>query len=122
MRQPVVKFMRDPTRGGLATVCHEISQTTKLGVHLVESDIPIQQSVNGFCELLGFNPLYLACEGRIVFVTSAEVDVDFFKRFSDEISLVGVISDECRNVIIETPLGGLNIVAELENEALPRIC
>ncbi len=122
MRQPAVKFMRDPTRGGLATVCHEISQATKLGVHLVESDIPVQESVNGFCELLGFNPLYLACEGRIVFVTSPELDSDVLKHFSNEIALVGVMSDEHQQVVIETPLGGLNILAELENEALPRIC
>lgn len=122
MQQDFVKFMRDPTRGGLATVCHEISQTTKLGVHLMENNIPIQPSVNGFCELLGFNPLYLACEGRIVFVTSSEVDIDLLKSFSNEISLVGGISDEHQQVILETPLGGLNIIAELENEALPRIC
>ncbi len=122
MQQDFVKFMRDPTRGGLATVCHEISQTTKLGVHLMENNIPIQPSVNGLCELLGFNPLYLACEGRIVFVTSSEVDIDLLKSFSNEISLVGGISDEHQQVILETPLGGLNIIAELENEALPRIC
>ncbi len=122
MEQPSIKFMRDPTRGGLATVCHDISQTTKLGVHLIENNIPIQQSVKGFCELLGFNPLYLACEGRIVFVTSAEIDIGMLNRFSNEITLVGVITDEHQQVIMETPLGGLNLLPELENEALPRIC
>ena len=122
MKLDCVKFMRDPTRGGLATVCHEISQSTGLGMHLVQNHIPIQESVNTFCELLGFDPLYLACEGRIVFICSPEVDLQTFRDISHEITQVGVVTDEHQSVVLETPLGGLNIIPELENEALPRIC
>ena len=119
MQQKTIKFMRDPTRGGLATVCHEISQATGLGVHLVQNTIPIREGVVSVCELLGFDPLYLACEGRIVFVTSPEIDMTFL---ADGIAQVGIISDESQQVIMKTSLGGSKIIPELENESLPRIC
>ena len=61
-----LRFMRDPTRGGLATVTHEIARATGLGVRLDEARIPVNESVQSVCELLGFDPLYLACEGRVV--------------------------------------------------------
>ncbi len=63
-----LRFMRDPTRGGLATVCSEISHVTKAGVVLQQSHIPVRDAVNSVCEMLGYDPLYLACEGRIVAV------------------------------------------------------
>ena len=67
-----LKFMRDPTRGGLATVAHEIARLAGLCVRLVESQIPINDSVQSVCELLGFDPLYLACEGRLIAVVAPE--------------------------------------------------
>ncbi|MGA2552737.1 MAG: hydrogenase expression/formation protein HypE [Burkholderiaceae bacterium] len=66
-----LRFMRDPTRGGLATVANEIARATNMAVRLHEAAIPIDEGVQSVCELLGFDPLYLACEGRIVAVVSA---------------------------------------------------
>ena len=63
--------MRDPTRGGLATVAHELARATGLTVRLSEAQIPVNDSVQSVCELLGFDPLYLACEGRLVAVVAA---------------------------------------------------
>jgi hydrogenase expression/formation protein HypE len=68
-----LRFMRDPTRGGLATVCHEIARATRLTVQLSEADIPVDTAVQSVCELLGFDPLYLACEGRVVAVVAPEM-------------------------------------------------
>jgi hydrogenase expression/formation protein HypE len=64
--------MRDPTRGGLATVAHELARATGLTVRLSEAQIPVNESVQSVCELLGFDPLYLACEGRIVAVVASD--------------------------------------------------
>jgi hydrogenase expression/formation protein HypE len=60
--------MRDPTRGGLATVAHEIAAATRLNVRLAEARVPIRDSVRSFCQMLGYDPYYLACEGRVVAV------------------------------------------------------
>src|SRR6202453_1322201 len=67
-----LRFMRDPTRGGLATVSHEIAHATGFAVHLVEDQIPVNDAVQSVCELLGFDPLYLACEGRLVAIVAPE--------------------------------------------------
>jgi hydrogenase expression/formation protein HypE len=63
-----IKIMRDATRGGLATVLHEFSSLCNLGIHLIEEDIPVSESVKAINNLLGLNPLYMACEGRMVLV------------------------------------------------------
>ncbi len=63
-----LRFMRDPTRGGLATVGHEIVRATRLGVHLQQPEIPIRDTVQSVCDMLGYDPLFLACEGRVVAV------------------------------------------------------
>jgi hypothetical protein len=65
---PGLRFMRDPTRGGLATVAHEICRARNLGLRLDETAIPINDPVRSVCEILGYDPLYLACEGRVVAV------------------------------------------------------
>ena len=67
-----LRFMRDPTRGGLATVCHEIQRATGMGIRLHGVDIPVRDAVQSVCNMLGYDPLYLACEGRVVAVVSAE--------------------------------------------------
>ena len=69
---PGLRFMRDPTRGGLVTVMHDIAHATGLTVLLEETAIPVQAPVRGVCEILGYDPLYLACEGRVVAVLLAE--------------------------------------------------
>ena len=74
MTVPGLRFMRDPTRGGLATVAHEIARATAFSVRLVESRIPVNDAVQSVCELLGFDPLYPACEGRLVGVVASETE------------------------------------------------
>ncbi|HHH43203.1 MAG TPA: hydrogenase expression/formation protein HypE, partial [Gammaproteobacteria bacterium] len=70
-----LRFMRDPTRGGLATVCHELSRATGLGIRLAQQQVPVRDPVQSVCEMLGYDPLYLACEGRVVAVIdSADSD------------------------------------------------
>jgi len=117
-----LKFMRDPTRGGLTSVCHEIAQACSLGINLIEKDIPIRDSVKSFCELLGFNPLQMACEGRIIFIAHPSINKNLLSHISKDIVQIGSMTQQHSQVIIETPLGGFNIVPELENETLPRIC
>ncbi len=65
---PGLRFMRDPTRGGLVTVCHELCHASGLGVHLKEEAIPVREQVISVCKMLGYDPYYLACEGRVVAV------------------------------------------------------
>jgi len=120
-------FMRDPTRGGLATVCHEISLATGLQINLHGPSIPVRDPVQSVCEILGYDPLYLACEGRVVAIVAAEAAEKVLtiwrtlpqgKMAAD----VGTIEQGVARVQIETELGGNRILEELEDDPLPRIC
>lgn len=120
-------FMRDPTRGGLATVCHEIMHATGLRVTLNEPQVPIREPVQSVCEMLGYDPLYLACEGRVVAIAepeAAEKILEAWKALPEgELAAnVGVIDDGPSRVEIETELGGRRILEELQDDPLPRIC
>lgn len=122
-----VRFMRDPTRGGLATVLHEIHHATQLGVHLKQADIPVRDEVASMCEILGYDPLYLACEGRVVAVidhTQAEAALKAIQAFPNggRAAIIGTLTDTLPYVMLETPLGGQRIIEELEDDPLPRIC
>ncbi len=122
-----LRFMRDPTRGGVATVLHEIHRSTGLGVHLQQAAIPVRDEVASVCEILGYDPLYLACEGRVVAVidqTQADAALRALQRLYDgrEAAIIGNLSSHTPYVMLETPLGGQRIVEELENDPLPRIC
>ncbi len=132
-----LRFMRDPTRGGLASVCHEISRATKKEVHLFQVDIPIHEQVESVCEILGYDPLYLACEGRVVAIVSEQqaeealslwqaIDSGSNARIIGEIRGGEIRSDEIKDaqasVVLETELGGERFLEELEDDPLPRIC
>ena len=122
-----LRFMRDPTRGGLATVCTEISHTINSGIILQQSHIPVRDAVNSVCEMLGYDPLYLACEGRVVAVvdhTQAEALVSVWKSMEQGAgaSVIGRTDAEQTRVILHTPIGGERILEELEDDPLPRIC
>jgi hydrogenase expression/formation protein HypE len=122
---PGVRFMRDPTRGGLATVAHEIARATGFMVQLVESQIPVNDAVHSVCELLGFDPLYLACEGRIVVVVAPESSaaaLSALRRVAPAAALIGEIRSGGPQVILETSFGGRRSLDELEDDPLPRIC
>ncbi|MBI3771563.1 MAG: hydrogenase expression/formation protein HypE [Gammaproteobacteria bacterium] len=121
-----LRFMRDPTRGGLATVAHEISHARGLGVTLFESTIPIRDPVRSFCEILGYDPLYLACEGRLVTViasSQAQIALDqLHTAGATETAIIGTITNSKGRVTLETELGGQRLLPELDDEPLPRIC
>jgi len=124
---PGLRFMRDPTRGGLATVLHEINQATKLGLCIQQANIPVRDAVNTVCEMLGYDPLYLACEGRVVAVVSegdADIALDRWRVMPEGVDshLIGEVDSRVKRVILETELGGERILQELEDDPLPRIC
>lgn len=126
-RQPGVKFMRDPTRGGIATVCYEIAQHTNTMLTLFEQAIPVKPPVQAVCELLGFDPLYLASEGRIVFVANSDAMstiLDGLKKIAGarDAAVVGRVSKGEPVVQVETRYGGRRWLPELDGEPLPRIC
>ena len=125
MTVPNLRFMRDPTRGGLATVAHELARATGLTVHLSEAQIPVDDPVQSVCELLGFDPLYLACEGRIVAVVapeSAEAALAALRAVAPRAAQIGRLGEGSPQVILTTAFGGQRSLDELEDDPLPRIC
>ena len=119
--------MRDPTRGGLATVSLEIARATGLGVRLREPAVPVRPAVQSVCEMLGYDPYYLACEGRVVAVVApqhAEQALAALRATAggDESALIGSTVTGNRHVVLETDLGGERLLEELEDDPLPRIC
>lgn len=124
---PGLRFMRDPTRGGLATVAHEIAHGTGLEVRLRQPAIPIREAVTSVCEILGYDPLFLACEGRVVAVlaeSDAPQALDRWRSLpgGEEAALIGEMGPGEPRVTLETELGGVRILPELEDDPLPRIC
>jgi len=122
-----LRFMRDPTRGGLTSVLHEIHQATGLGVRVRQQAIPIRDPVNALCEILGYDPMYLACEGRVVAVIANEQADEALVRWQalpsgSASSIIGETTNEVDRVILDTALGGERVLEELEDEPLPRIC
>jgi len=122
-----LRFMRDPTRGGLATVCHEISRATGLRVRLEETAIPVRDPVRSVCEMLGYDPLYLACEGRVVAAVApedAERVLSLWRALPQgaEAAIIGELVEDRPGVEMRTPLGGRRMLEELEDDPLPRIC
>jgi hydrogenase expression/formation protein HypE len=121
-----LRFMRDPTRGGIASIAHEIHRATGLGVRF-EPTIPVRDPVQAVCDMLGYDPYYLACEGRVVAVI-APGQVDAALAAWQELDegrdavRIGRISAQDNRVILETELGGERFLEELEDDPLPRIC
>ncbi len=121
-----LRFMRDPTRGGIASVAHEIVRATGFGVRL-EPTLPVMDQVESVCEMLGYDPLYLACEGRVVAVVNpdqAEAALAAWQSMDAgrNAARIGRISSADKRVILETSLGGERFLEELEDDPLPRIC
>ena len=123
---PGLRFMRDPTRGGIATVAHEIAHATGVSLHLKETSIPVRDPVRAVCDMLGYDPLYLASEGRVVAVldsANAELALNQLKGLGySDAAIIGTVKSGGAQVILETDLGGMRILAELEDDPLPRIC
>lgn len=124
---PGLRFMRDPTRGGLAMICNEIARATGLGVRLRAEAVPVREPVVSVCEMLGYDPLYLACEGRVVAVLApdrAEAALAAWKRLPQgkDAAIIGRVEHSKPRVVLETGLGGERVIEELEDDPLPRIC
>ncbi|MDD2700825.1 MAG: hydrogenase expression/formation protein HypE [Sideroxydans sp.] len=122
-----LRFMRDPTRGGLATVMHEICRATNMQVHLQQPDIPVREQVTSVCEMLGYDAMYLACEGRLVAVVdAAQADAALAALRSlpqgHGAALIGHVQAGRAQVVLQTEFGGQRILEELEDDPLPRIC
>jgi len=122
-----LRFMRDPTRGGLATVCHELVRATNMGIRIRQADIPISAPVQSVCDMLGYDPLYLACEGRVVAIVAPDQAQQVLAKWQalpdgGNARIFGSIDASLAQVILETDLGGERILEELEDDPLPRIC
>jgi hydrogenase expression/formation protein HypE len=125
---PTTRWMRDPTRGGLASACNELATAARVGVSLFEDSLPVNAPVSGACELLGLDPLYVANEGKFVAVVpSDEVDTALKALRAVPVSsgaaAIGEINDEHPGMVVaHTPFGGSRIVDMLVGAPLPRIC
>ena len=125
---PGVRFLRDPTRGGLATVLNEVAEASGVAIEIDERATPIREEVKAFCEILGLDPLYLANEGKIVAIVPAdEADAALAALrahpLGERAAIIGrVQSGELGRVTMRTVFGGRRIVDMLVGEQLPRIC
>jgi len=124
---PGLRFMRDPTRGGLATVAHEIVHGTGLGIVLSEEQVPVRDSVRSVCEMLGYDPYFLACEGRVVTVVAADQADRALAMMralpsGRDAALIGHVQEQPARLVLKTSIGGERVIEELEDDPLPRIC
>jgi hydrogenase expression/formation protein HypE len=125
---PDTRAMRDATRGGVATILNEIAADAAVGVLVSEDSIPVRDSVRGACELLGIDPMYVACEGRMVAVVpgaSADRAVAALRALplGAEASVIGHVTAEDPGLVrLRTSFGGTRIVDLLVGDPLPRIC
>ena len=125
---PSTRWLRDPTRGGVGTVCNELAHATGLAVVLDESALPIDPAVAGACDLLGIDPLYVANEGKLLAVVAAkEADAAVAAlrrhRLGSDATLIGDIRAEPQGIVVlRTSFGGTRIVDMLVGDPLPRIC
>lgn len=123
-----IKFMRDPTRGGLASVLNEMTADRKFGALLYEDKIPIRDEVIGFCELLGYDPLYLANEGKVIVVADSRIAKEVLRimirnKLGKDAEIIGEITAEYRGMVaLKTRYGGTRVVDMPTGEQFPRIC
>jgi hydrogenase expression/formation protein HypE len=125
---PNLRFMRDPTRGGVGTVLNELSRDSGYGVVLWEEKLPIRDVVHGACEILGIDPLYVANEGKLLAVVapkSADAALKALRSTDggEEASIIGEVREEpARMVVMHTQFGGTRMIDMLVGDPLPRIC
>jgi hydrogenase expression/formation protein HypE len=123
-----IHVLRDPTRGGLATTLNEIARQSGVGIHLDERTIPVGPAVEAACEMLGFDPLYVANEGKLVAIVSAEdgdeiLDAMTETPYGTQACKIGEVRAEpAGRVLMRTAIGGTRVVDILAGEMLPRIC
>ena len=122
-----LRFLRDPTRGGIATVSYELARCAAATIRLREDAVPVQDPVRGVCEMLGYDPYYLACEGRVLAVVAEERAEELLNSWRSRpegagARIIGAVEAGPARVVLETSIGGSRILDELEDDPLPRIC
>ena len=123
-----VKFMRDPTRGGVAGVLNELSEKIYMGIEIDESLLPVNKGVKAMCELLGYDPLHIANEGKVLIVADEQeskyiLEIMQKNSLGTNSAIIGrVVSDHPGKVALKTLAGGHRIVDSLVGDPLPRIC
>ena len=123
-----VRWMRDPTRGGVATSLNELARDCGLGIALFEEEVPIRDSVRGACELLGLDPLHIANEGQFLAVVSSERAESALQALratpgGEEAKMIGEVREQPESAVLVTTLyGGSRLVDMLVGDPLPRIC
>jgi hydrogenase expression/formation protein HypE len=125
---PGVRALRDATRGGVATILNEIARAASVGVLVSENDIPVRAEVRGACELLGIDPMYVACEGRLVAVVdgaAADRALAALRAhpLGEQAAVIGHVTGDPPGIVqLKTAFGGTRIVDLLVGDPLPRIC
>ncbi len=122
-----LRWMRDPTRGGVATVLVELAEMSGLGVEVIEERVPVREDVAFIQDMLGFDPLYLANEGKAVIITSGEsankvLEILKGHPLGRDAAMIGKISSRFNGVRLKTKIGGERLLDMLEEDMLPRIC
>lgn len=123
-----IHVIRDATRGGVGTVLYEIAEQSKVGIRLDSKSIPVADGVKGVCGMLGLEPLYLACEGRLVVFAPKGIAAKLVEtlrkgKYSADASIIGeVIEDMPGRVIVKTEIGAETLLPQPGGELLPRIC
>jgi hydrogenase expression/formation protein HypE len=123
-----VRCMRDPTRGGLSSALNELAEASRVGVELEESAVPLKPEVRSACEMLGLDPFYVACEGRLVAAVAAEDAATVLQAMrahplGRRAAIVGrVVADHPGLVTVRSLVGGERVLPLLSGEQLPRIC
>lgn len=123
-----IHALRDPTRGGVATTLNEIAMSSDVYIEILEDLIPVREEVKGACEILGLDPLYVANEGKLVAIVSAEVADKIIARMKQNklgqnACIIGEVRAEPQGIVaMKTGFGGTRIVDMLAGEQLPRIC
>ncbi|MDR7238545.1 hydrogenase expression/formation protein HypE [Neobacillus drentensis] len=123
-----VRIMRDPTRGGLATTLVEIAEDFQVTMKINELDLPVREEVHGVCDLLGFDPLYLANEGKAIIIVAQqekEKVLDILREYpegKDAVVIGSIVGKEKGHLLLETPLGSKRLLTRLSGTMFPRIC
>jgi hydrogenase expression/formation protein HypE len=125
---PDIHCLRDPTRGGVATVLNEIASRSKVGILLQETEVPVRDTVRGACEILGLDPLYVANEGKLVAIVPPDHADAIVNRMRQNVHgrdarVIGeVVTEHPGMVLMKTEIGGTRVLDTLFGEQLPRIC
>jgi hydrogenase expression/formation protein HypE len=123
-----IRCMRDPTRGGLSSTLNEIAASSRVGMELEETAIPVREEVRGACEMLGLDPLYVANEGKLVAIVEAPAAQDALRALQGhplgkDARIIGrVTAEHAKMVVMRTPFGTTRIVDMIAGDQLPRIC